>query len=81
MRSYERSGVTIDQCSECRGVFLDRGELERLIEAEDVQYAGGSAEDRPAHGGEHGRSGHGGGKHGGGRRGGRRRGLLGELFD
>lgn len=34
MRSYERNGVTVDQCSECRGVFLDRGELERLVEAE-----------------------------------------------
>lgn len=34
MRSYERNGVTIDQCSECRGVFLDRGELERLIDAQ-----------------------------------------------
>lgn len=35
MRSYERSGVVVDQCSECRGVFLDRGELERLIDAEE----------------------------------------------
>lgn len=34
MRQYERSGVTIDQCSECRGIFLDRGELEKLFEAE-----------------------------------------------
>ncbi|MEV7228443.1 MULTISPECIES: zf-TFIIB domain-containing protein [Polymorphospora] len=34
MRQYERSGVTIDQCGECRGIFLDRGELERLFEAE-----------------------------------------------
>jgi Zn-finger nucleic acid-binding protein len=34
MRSYERSGVTLDQCTECRGIFLDRGELERLIDAE-----------------------------------------------
>jgi hypothetical protein len=34
MRQYERSGVTIDQCNECRGVFLDRGELERLVDAE-----------------------------------------------
>jgi hypothetical protein len=34
MRSYERNGVTVDQCTECRGIFLDRGELERLIEAE-----------------------------------------------
>ena len=26
----ERSGVRIDACRDCRGVFLDRGELERL---------------------------------------------------
>ena len=35
MRSYERNGVTVDQCSECRGIFLDRGELERLVDAEN----------------------------------------------
>jgi Zn-finger nucleic acid-binding protein len=34
MRQYERSGVVIDQCVECRGIFLDRGELERLAQAE-----------------------------------------------
>ena len=34
MRVYERSGVTVDQCTECRGIFLDRGELERLLDAE-----------------------------------------------
>ena len=34
MRSYERNGITVDQCGECRGLFLDRGELERLTEAE-----------------------------------------------
>ena len=39
MRSYERSGIVIDQCTGCRGLFLDRGELERLIEAEDTHYA------------------------------------------
>jgi uncharacterized protein len=33
MRSYERSGVTVDQCTDCRGIFLDRGELERLVDA------------------------------------------------
>jgi Zn-finger nucleic acid-binding protein len=43
MRSYERNGVTIDQCTECRGVFLDRGELERLVDAEGAFYAGGHA--------------------------------------
>ena len=38
MRSYERNGVTIDQCSECRGLFLDRGELERLVDAENAWH-------------------------------------------
>ncbi len=35
MRTYERNGVHVDQCTECRGIFLDRGELERLIDAEN----------------------------------------------
>jgi Zn-finger nucleic acid-binding protein len=38
MRSYERNGVTVDQCTGCRGIFLDRGELERLIDAESSFY-------------------------------------------
>jgi Zn-finger nucleic acid-binding protein len=38
MRSYERNGITVDQCTGCRGVFLDRGELERLIDAEGAHY-------------------------------------------
>ena len=38
MRSYERNGVTVDQCTSCRGIFLDRGELERLIDAEGSHY-------------------------------------------
>lgn len=36
----ERDGVTIDVCQQCRGIWLDRGELERLlaraVEQEDV---------------------------------------------
>jgi Zn-finger nucleic acid-binding protein len=38
MRSYERSNVTVDQCTECRGIFLDRGELERLVDAENTWH-------------------------------------------
>ena len=34
MRQYERNSVTVDQCTDCRGIFLDRGELERLVDAE-----------------------------------------------
>lgn len=39
MRTYERSGVHVDQCTECRGIFLDRGELERLIDGEQAWAA------------------------------------------
>jgi Zn-finger nucleic acid-binding protein len=39
MTQYERNGITIDQCTECRGIFLDRGELERLIDAESSWVA------------------------------------------
>lgn len=28
----ERSGIEIDYCPECRGVWLDRGELDKIIE-------------------------------------------------
>jgi len=38
MRSYERNGVLVDQCTGCRGIFLDRGELERLVDAEGRHY-------------------------------------------
>jgi Zn-finger nucleic acid-binding protein len=30
----ERSDVRIDACRQCRGVWLDRGELDRIIERE-----------------------------------------------
>ncbi|MDP5039008.1 MAG: zf-TFIIB domain-containing protein [Candidatus Gracilibacteria bacterium] len=30
----EKNGVEIDYCPECRGIWLDRGELEKLINAE-----------------------------------------------
>ena len=35
MRSYERNGVLVDQCTGCGGLFLDRGELEKLAVAEN----------------------------------------------
>jgi Zn-finger nucleic acid-binding protein len=40
MRNYERNGVVVDQCTECRGLFLDRGELERLVDAEGKHWSG-----------------------------------------
>jgi Zn-finger nucleic acid-binding protein len=28
----ERSGIEIDHCPSCRGVWLDRGELDKIVE-------------------------------------------------
>jgi hypothetical protein len=32
LRMAERQGVEIDYCPECRGVWLDRGELDKIID-------------------------------------------------
>jgi Zn-finger nucleic acid-binding protein len=32
MQNVSRSGVDLDMCPTCRGVWLDRGELEKLLE-------------------------------------------------
>ena len=32
LRIAERQGVEIDYCPECRGVWLDRGELDKILE-------------------------------------------------
>lgn len=81
MRNYERNGVTIDQCEECRGIFLDRGELERLIDAESRSMEAPRGEAAPAPSGLG--YGYTGGHHGSARPGHnkRRKGFLGELFD
>lgn len=81
----ERQGIEIDYCPQCRGVWLDRGELDKIIErnvvapAPQAGYeqpfapAGGSREyDRDY--GRHGSS------HGHGHKG-RRKSFLSELFD
>jgi Zn-finger nucleic acid-binding protein len=31
MHATQRSGVTIEQCRKCHGIFLDRGEFEQLM--------------------------------------------------
>lgn len=35
----DRSGVEIDYCPQCRGVWLDRGELDKIIERSAVAQA------------------------------------------
>ena len=33
----DRGGIEIDFCPECRGVWLDRGELDKIIEKSNAQ--------------------------------------------
>lgn len=93
LQPYEKRGVEIDVCPGCRGVWLDRGELEKLMEAEAryaPPYSGrddhgehghGEHQERPGHHGSHGY------EHGShddhdkqyGHQG-RRRSLLGDIF-
>lgn len=35
----ERSGIEIDYCPTCRGVWLDRGELDKILERSYAQAA------------------------------------------
>ncbi len=66
----ERQGIEIDYCPECRGVWLDRGELDKIIER--------SAGDGDRSGPQEARTGKGDHKHGKKKR---KESLLGELFD
>jgi len=83
----ERQNVEIDYCPTCRGVWLDRGELDKIIEKSVAQQPqptpiGQAAADPNA--GYAGRGHHGGyGHHGGGdgKHGRRRKSWLAEIFD
>ena len=52
----ERSGIEIDYCPTCRGVWLDRGELDKIIErnAADVAPLGRQQQSYQQHQGQHG---------------------------
>ena len=62
----ERQGVEIDYCPACRGVWLDRGELDKIIERSGVHGSGHASPgyeperhpQQPVHPLDHGRSGH-----------------------
>lgn len=41
----ERQGVEIDYCPKCRGVWLDKGELDKIIEKSGVAGTNRTAED------------------------------------
>ena len=42
MREVQKENVTIDVCPDCKGVWLDRGELEKLTQGlkEELKYYG-----------------------------------------
>lgn len=42
LRISERQGIEIDYCPQCRGVWLDRGELDKLIERASQTAGSGS---------------------------------------
>ena len=44
----ERSGIEIDYCPSCRGVWLDRGELDKIIERNAASEAQAAAPPQPA---------------------------------
>jgi uncharacterized protein len=52
LRMADRQGVEIDYCPQCRGVWLDRGELDKIIERserstpESRRFASPSSEER-----------------------------------
>ena len=55
MRTVDRNGIHLDQCNGCRGIFLDRGELEQIIGAEQQYYAAAPApyQGDPRYAGQH----------------------------
>ncbi len=58
LKMADRQGVEIDYCPQCRGVWLDRGELDKIIErsaqtgapVREAQEAYRAEEYRPYHG-------------------------------
>ncbi|MBW9334379.1 hypothetical protein FEE59_12735 [Herbaspirillum sp. RU 5E] len=83
----ERQGIEIDYCPQCRGVWLDRGELDKLIERSaasqagapvPVQAARAHTPPMPPQAGYDPRYGHGGHGYDYKRK---KKGFLGEIFD
>lgn len=35
MRTFDRLGIHVEQCDACKGIFLDKGELEQIVAAEE----------------------------------------------
>lgn len=49
LHTVDRQGVRLEQCQNCRGIFLDHGELEQILSAEQ-RYYGQAPPYAPPHG-------------------------------
>jgi len=52
LQMTERSGVEIDYCPSCRGIWLDRGELDKILErstASEFSPSQGTYHNPPQH--------------------------------
>ncbi|MHC1743226.1 MAG: zf-TFIIB domain-containing protein [Syntrophobacteraceae bacterium] len=55
----DRQGIEIDYCPKCRGIWLDRGELDKLIERSAMETSTrGEYRESPAHRGHPAQQGH-----------------------
>ena len=82
----DRQGIEIDYCPQCRGVWLDRGELDKIVErSEQIRPVASSQqgyqEPRYPEGGKHGGHDNYRSDEGHGYKKKRRESWLGELFD
>lgn len=79
-----REEIEIDYCPTCRGVWLDRGELDKIVERSQREHPGQAAQSQALiRGRDDYRDdvGHGGGRHGSSHKAGRHGGFLKRLFD
>ncbi len=44
----ERQGIEIDYCPQCRGIWLDRGELDKIMERSVIQQQSQSQQQYPS---------------------------------
>ncbi len=47
MQPVERRGIRLEQCDSCRGIFLDHGELEQIVSAENSYYGAPAGQYQP----------------------------------
>jgi len=45
----DKQGIEIDYCPKCRGIWLDRGELDKIIERSNALSGGPSLYQKPHH--------------------------------